>query len=81
MQSIKLHDDTLAVLKGLRGRLGASYDEVVQELVRRQIDATTGAVTAVDRLKRIEELLTQLVQQADDDDSDGGGAPPSYQVE
>lgn len=80
MQSIKLHDDTLAVLKGLRGRLGVSYDEVVQELVRRQIAATTGAVTAGDRLKRIEELLTRLVQQAEEDD-DGDDTPPTYQVE
>jgi hypothetical protein len=82
MTSIKLHDDTLAVLKGLRGRLGASYDEVVQELVRRQIDATTGAVTAGDRLRRIEEMLVQLTlqKQEDDDGGDGDGTPPTYDV-
>jgi hypothetical protein len=80
MRSIKLHDDTLAVLRGLRGRLGASYDEVVQELVRRQIDATTGAVMAADRLKRIEEMVTKLAQTAQEN-GDGDSTPPRFKVE
>jgi len=77
MTSIKLHDDTLAVLRGLRGRLGASYDEVVQELVRRHIDATTGAIMVGDRLKRIEQMLTQLMLQKQAEPT----APPKFKVE
>ena len=83
MRSIKVDADTDALLTGLRGRIGSSKDEVIRELVRRYNAALADAVTAGDRLKRIEELVTKLVLLAEDDDGggDGGGTPPAYKVE
>ena len=76
MRSIKIHDDTDAMLTALRGRIGSTKDEVIQELVRRHTEAVSGAVTAGDRLRRIEELLTRLTLEKQDEEA----APPTFQV-
>jgi len=81
MRSIKIHDDTDAMLTALRGRIGSTKDEIIQELHRRYTAAQVEAITAGDRLRRVEEMLTKLVQRADDDDSGDGGTPPPHQVE
>jgi hypothetical protein len=82
MRSIKVDADTDALLTGLRGRLGSSKDEVIRELVRRYNAALADALTAGDRLKRVEEMLVQLTlqKQEDDDGGDGDGTPPTYDV-
>lgn len=76
MRSIKIHDDTDAMLTALKGRIGSTKDEVIQELIRRHTEAVIGAVTAGDRLKRIEELLTRLTLEKQDEEA----MPPTFQV-
>jgi hypothetical protein len=63
MPSVKLRPDTVAILAGLRGRLGCghSYDKLIWELVRRHIDGTTSAVMAGDRLERLESMTTKIL--------------------
>jgi hypothetical protein len=65
MPSVKLRADTLAVLGALRGRLrcGHSYDALICELVRREIDGTATALMAGDRLLRLEEIMTKILLQ------------------
>jgi hypothetical protein len=69
MPSVKLKSDTLAVLSGLRARFGSghSYDKLICELVRREIEGTANAVMAGDRLRRIEEMLIQLTLKNQDE--------------
>jgi len=78
MPSVKLQPDTLAILAGLRGRMGCghSYDKIIQELVRRQIEGSVSAALAGDRLRRIEEMLTQLTLQ-----KQAEPVAPTYKVE
>lgn len=78
--SIKIRNDTLAVLAALRGRLGFghSYDALIQELVKRQIEGTTSAAMAGDRLQRVEEIVTQILLLLED--KNGGGAPPKMTI-
>ena len=78
MQSIKVHDATAALLNGLRGRLGVTRDDVIQELVRRYNAALEDALTAGDRLKRVEEILVRwdLRQQEEEQ-----AAPLKFKVE
>jgi len=78
MQSIKVHDATAALLNGLRGRLGSTRDEVIQELVRRYNAALSDALTAGDRLKRVEEMLVRLTLRTQEDEQ---AAPPTFKVE
>jgi hypothetical protein len=61
MPSIKIREDTLAVLSALRGRFrfGHSYDALITELVRREIEGIVSAAQAGERLRRVEEMTTQ----------------------
>lgn len=81
MPSVKLRDDTLAVLGALRGRLGCghSYDAVVTKLVKDHSDGTVSAALAGDRLQRVEELVTKILLLLEDK-RDGGGLPPSMTI-
>ena len=80
MPSVKLREDTLATLSGLRGRFrcGHSYDALIQELVRRHLAEVNAALLAPDRLERIEAMLVQLTQKIGDDDD---SKPPTFKVE
>jgi hypothetical protein len=81
MPSVKLGHDTLSVLGALRGRLGTghSYDALINELVKRQVDGVTGAVVAGDRLQRIEEIVTKILIHIED--SNHASAPKKFIVE
>ena len=81
MPSVKIRDDTLAVLRALRGRLGCghSYDALIAELVKRQIDGTVSAAIAGNRIQRVEEIVTQILLLLEDKKG-GGGPPPAMTI-
>jgi hypothetical protein len=68
MPSVKLQPDTLAILGGLRARFGAghSYDKIIRELVRREIDSIANTILAGDRLERLEAMVTRILMRLED---------------
>ena len=61
VKSVKLHADTVALLRAVCHRTGKTYDEVITDLIRAQQQGGQEALAAADRLRRIEELLLRLV--------------------
>lgn len=61
MVSIKLHPDTVTLLRAYCQRTGKTYDGVINELLGRQQREGQETLAAADRLRRIEELVLRLV--------------------
>lgn len=64
MKSVKLHSDTVDLLRAYCRRTGKTYDSVIRDLIGNQQAAGEMTLAAADRLRRMEELLLSLVDQA-----------------
>jgi hypothetical protein len=62
MKSVKLHADTVDLLRAYCCRTGKTYDGVITSLIQRQQQDGEAALAAVDRLERIEEMVLRLVE-------------------
>jgi hypothetical protein len=61
MKSIKLHADTVSLLRAYCHRSGKTYDGVITDLIRHQQKEGEAVLAAADRLRRIEEMILRLV--------------------
>lgn len=61
MKSVKLHGDTVNLLRAYCHRTGKTYDGVIADLIRRQQQEGEEILAAADRLRRIEEMILRLV--------------------
>jgi predicted DNA-binding protein len=61
MKSVKLHPDTVDLLRAYCRRTGKTYDGVIDGLIHRQQQEGEELLAAADRLRRIEEMLLRLI--------------------
>jgi hypothetical protein len=62
MKSVKLHQDTVELLRAYCLRTGKTFDGVITDLVRYRQEEGKETLVAADRLRRIEEMLLRQVE-------------------
>ena len=60
MKSVKLHEDTVSVLRAIKTRQGGSYDDAIAHVLQRHADSTVPALNLTEQLDRMEILLLEI---------------------
>lgn len=63
MKSIKLHEDTLSLIRALKTRTGGTYDQAITTLCEKHATVVEPMLDCVAQLDRIEILLLEIKDQ------------------